>query len=59
MAYSTAYGSQIKSKLSGSPNYQYNISVNGVCLCPENLSELGGLSGLSMLELTDLYCIAF
>ena len=31
--------------------------VNGVCLRPENLSELGGLSGLSVAELTDLYCI--
>ena len=27
-------------------------------LCPENLSELGGLSELSVPEVTDLYCIS-
>ena len=27
-------------------------------MCPEKLSELGGLSELSVPELTDLYCIS-
>ena len=28
-------------------------------MCPEKLSELGGLSELSVPKLTDLYCIKF
>ena len=46
-------------KLTKCPNYQYNdfnIGLSGVRLCPENLFELGGLSELSVPELTSLYC---
>ena len=44
------------SELSGHPNYQCNISINGVLLCPEKLSKIGGLTELLVPELTDLYC---
>ena len=50
---------QFLSELDDSPNYQYNdlnLGVNEVCLCSQYLSALGGLSELSVPELTDLYC---
>ena len=46
----------ILSKLNSCPKYQYNLSVNGMCLCPEKLSGLGRLSKLLVPELNDLYC---